>query len=98
MYDLPARYKLDGRENEEGLAIRVANGYRIKRPNKRPKKSRGHGLKITFQEKLRKKRPEAQAIFTRPPAVKVTVPVASFLAKLLAKRPESWSMRDEHTR
>ena len=93
MYDLPARYKPDGRENEEGLAIRVASGYRLKRPKKRPKKSRGHGLKIKFVEKLRKRREAPQAIFTRPPAVKPTVPVSSFLAQLLAKRPESWSMR-----
>jgi len=90
MYDLPARYKPDGRENEEGLAIRVANGYRIKRPNKRPKKSRGHGLKVIFKECLRKKR---EPIFTRPPTVKPTVPISSFLSRLLAARPESWSMR-----
>ena len=92
MYDLPARYKPDGRENEEGLAIRVANGYRCRRPKKRPKKSRGHGLKVKFREQLRKRK-ESQAIFTRPPAVKPTVPVGDFLATLLAARPESWSMR-----
>lgn len=92
MYDLPARYKPDGRENEEGLAIRVANGYRLRRPKKRPKKSRGHGLKVKFKEQLRKRR-EVQGIFTRPPAVKPTVPVSDFLAQLLASRPESWSMR-----
>lgn len=90
MIDLPRRFKAEEPADAEGIAIAVANGYRCKRPNKRPSKSRGHGYKAEWKEKLRKKR---QAPQTRPPAVKVTVPVSGFLQNLLAARPESWSMK-----
>lgn len=65
-----------------GLAISKSNGYRTIRPKRRPKKTKGHGLKIKWRDKLKKKR------HVTPIAVPAT-PMPDFLSKLLIRRPEA---------
>ena len=75
---------MDATENE-GLAVSRLSGYRTKRPNKRPRKTFGHGVKIKWRDRLKKKK---EPIFTRPVAVpKPNVP--DFLTRMLAARPEA---------
>lgn len=74
----------------EGLAISISNGYRTKRPKKKPRKTWGNGVvkQMKWKERLKKRHEEKKQIFSRPVAVP-KVPMPGFLAKLLASRPES---------
>jgi hypothetical protein len=77
-----------------GLAISKSNGYRTRRPKKRPQKSKNHGQKWTDRvkrEKLRRKE------YVRPLVVK-KVKLPTFLVKHLAGRPEARSQQYESKR
>jgi len=68
-----------------GLAISTSNGYRTRRPRARPKKSKGHGTRQVWRDRLKEAKPPA-----RPPAVpKHFMP--TFLTKMLLARPEARS-------
>jgi len=82
--------QFDPAENE-GLAISKSNGYRTKRPKRRPKKTKGHGIKPTWKETLRNKKEKKLARESRPLAVQPRVPVPDFLARMLKFRPEAKS-------
>lgn len=75
-------------EERMGLSISISNGYRTRRPKRRPKKTWGHGvvkLLKPWRDRLRDKK-EVAAI--RPVAVpQVSMP--KFLEKMLALRPEA---------
>lgn len=77
----------------EGLAISKSNGFRTKRPNRRPKKTWGHGdpKKIIkgWKDTLRKKREAKQQIFSRKLAVPEAPQLPSFLSQMLTVRPEA---------
>lgn len=66
----------------EGLAVTRLNGYRTRRPKQRPKKSKGHGIKSKWRDRLKDKVPPWQ------PAVRA-VKIPDFLSKMLALRPEA---------
>lgn len=72
----------------EGLAISKSNGYRTKRPKRRPKKSRGHGPQPEWSETLRnKKKPKPPETPARPIAVP-PVPMSDSLIAILKARTE----------
>ena len=66
----------------EGLAVTRLNGYRTRRPKQRPKKSKGHGFKPKWRDRLKDKVP------VRPVAVPMPK-IPDFLIKMLARRPEA---------
>lgn len=70
----------DQTENE-GLSISKSNGFRTKRPSKRPKKTWGHGLKQTWKEKLKNKREKKPERVVRDSVPQVPMP--NFLTRML---------------
>lgn len=83
--------RLENRADSEGHSILKSNGFRCKRPNGRPRKSRGHGtnhlLLVDIGAKLRDKKLPKVTGPDKPVSVP-DKPIPSFVLKLLRARPE----------
>lgn len=83
----PGMTSLDNRGDAEGFAVRVLAGYRVRRPKRRPKKSRGHGLILISDPGAytpKKKPPNLE----RPFAVPNYREIPASVMAVLRKRPE----------
>lgn len=78
---------IDEQAKIEGFAILKSNGYRTERPKKQRSRSRGHGAKPNWKERLRDKREPERVARLAVPEVKLP----DFLLAALRKRPEARS-------
>jgi hypothetical protein len=79
---------LDSRVADESKAILKSNSFRTKRPNGRPKKTRGHGVAHLLLEDIGAKMPDKKE---KPPEKAPAVPEAplpDYVRQLMLARPE----------
>ena len=83
--------KLDVRCDQEGHSILKSKGFLVKRPNGRPRKTRGHGVTHLLLEDIGAKLRDKKLKKVAPPERPLAVPdkkIPQFVLNLLRARPE----------